>query len=31
MVEIHKPPNIKVIGEIWVGVSEDEDGKNAED
>jgi hypothetical protein len=31
MVEIHKPPNIKVLGEIWVGVFEDEDGKNAED
>jgi hypothetical protein len=28
MAEIHKPPNVKVIDEIWVGVSEDEDGKN---
>jgi hypothetical protein len=28
MVEIHQPPNVKVIDEIWVGMSEDEDGKN---
>ena len=28
MVEIHKPPNLKIIDEIWVGMSEDEDGKN---
>ena len=28
MVEIHKPPNVKVIDEIWVGMSEAEDGKN---
>jgi hypothetical protein len=28
MVEIHKPPNVKVIDEIWVGMSEDENGKN---
>jgi hypothetical protein len=28
MVEIHKPPNVKVIVEIWVGMSGDEDGKN---
>jgi hypothetical protein len=28
MVEIHKPPNVKVIDEIWVGMSEDEVGKN---
>jgi hypothetical protein len=28
MVEIHQPPNVNVIDEIWVGMSEDEDGKN---
>jgi hypothetical protein len=28
MVETHNPPNVKVIDEIWVGVSEDENGKN---
>ena len=28
MVEIHKPANIKVTDEIWVGMSEDEEGKN---
>jgi hypothetical protein len=28
MVEIHKPPNFKIIDEIRVGMSEDEDGKN---
>jgi len=27
MVEIHQPPNVKVIDEIWVGVSEDENGR----
>jgi hypothetical protein len=28
MLEIHQPPNVKVIDKIWVGISEDEDGKN---
>ena len=28
MVEIHKPANVKVIDEIWVDMSEDENGKN---
>jgi hypothetical protein len=27
MVEIHKPPNVKVIDEIWGGMSEHEDGQ----
>ena len=25
MIEIHQLPNVKVIDEIWVGMSEDED------
>ena len=28
MVEIHKPPNEKVIDFVYVGLSEDPDGKN---
>jgi hypothetical protein len=28
MVEIHQPLNVKVIDEIWAGMSEDENGKN---
>lgn len=28
MVEIHKPPNERVIDCVWVGLSEDADGKN---
>jgi hypothetical protein len=28
MVEIHQPPNVKVIDEIWVGVSDAENGEN---
>ena len=27
-MEIHKPPNEKVIDEVWIGLSEDKDGKN---
>lgn len=28
MVEIHTPPNEKVIGYVYVGLSEDEQGRN---
>jgi hypothetical protein len=28
MVEIHTPPNERVIGSVWIGLSEDADGKN---
>jgi hypothetical protein len=28
MVEIHKPPNEKIIDAVFVGLSEDPDGKN---
>jgi hypothetical protein len=28
MVRAHKPPNEHVIDEVWVGLSEDPDGKN---
>lgn len=28
MVEIKTPPNERVIGSLWVGLSEDPDGKN---
>lgn len=28
MVEIRKPANVKVIDEVWIGMSEDADGKN---
>jgi len=28
LVTLHKPPNTRAIEEIWVGMSEDSDGKN---
>jgi hypothetical protein len=28
MVEIHKPPNEKIIGHVYVGLSEDAQGRN---
>jgi hypothetical protein len=28
VVEIRTPPNVRVIDEVWVGLSEDKDGKN---
>jgi hypothetical protein len=27
-MELHKPPNERVIDEVWIGMSEDADGKN---
>jgi hypothetical protein len=28
MVEVHKPPNERVIDDVWIGLSEDPDGHN---
>ncbi len=28
MVRAHKPPNEKIIDEVWVGLSEDPEGRN---